>query len=303
MFNLNLILNDAPQPWQIGFQDSAAPGFSGIVELHNTLIILFILFFIFNYNFNVSLNILDFLVLSKRSHDQEEDYPNKRFKHNHLTDNDPAATPPLEDDSPGPSDPASGGPDEVTDEDLVIQTILMDEIHESSELLKSADITDDIKVEAINRIISLSRQYAERGGRIYDLELAGLIDEEDSTTLNILREALGPGTLNDGTGLPNHPAEAGTDEGYSDSAEGTQESNNSISIGPSRPKGGGGSDSAGPSGGGGPSTPGESGGAGPQSGNTNYSSIQDMCLYLLILLSNILEHIELLLEHMFNKFS
>lgn len=36
-FNLNLILNDAPQPWQIGFQDSAAPGFSGIVELHNTL--------------------------------------------------------------------------------------------------------------------------------------------------------------------------------------------------------------------------------------------------------------------------
>lgn len=36
-FNLNHILNDAPQPWQIGFQDSAAPGFSGIVELHNTL--------------------------------------------------------------------------------------------------------------------------------------------------------------------------------------------------------------------------------------------------------------------------
>ena len=31
------ILNDAPQPWQIGFQDSAAPGFTGIVELHNTL--------------------------------------------------------------------------------------------------------------------------------------------------------------------------------------------------------------------------------------------------------------------------
>lgn len=37
LFNWNLILNDAPQPWQIGFQDSAAPGFSGIVELHNTL--------------------------------------------------------------------------------------------------------------------------------------------------------------------------------------------------------------------------------------------------------------------------
>lgn len=37
MNNWNIILNDAPQPWQIGFQDSAAPGFSGIVELHNTL--------------------------------------------------------------------------------------------------------------------------------------------------------------------------------------------------------------------------------------------------------------------------
>ena len=37
LYNINLILNDAPQPWQIGFQDSAAPGFSGIVELHNTL--------------------------------------------------------------------------------------------------------------------------------------------------------------------------------------------------------------------------------------------------------------------------
>jgi cytochrome c oxidase subunit 2 len=34
---LNSIFNDAPQPFQIGFQDSAAPGFSGIIELHNTL--------------------------------------------------------------------------------------------------------------------------------------------------------------------------------------------------------------------------------------------------------------------------
>jgi LAGLIDADG DNA endonuclease family/Cytochrome C oxidase subunit II, transmembrane domain len=29
------IFNDAPQPWQLGFQDSACPGFTGIVELHN----------------------------------------------------------------------------------------------------------------------------------------------------------------------------------------------------------------------------------------------------------------------------
>jgi len=40
MLNLsifNTIFNDAAQPWQIGFQDSAAPGFTGIVELHNTI--------------------------------------------------------------------------------------------------------------------------------------------------------------------------------------------------------------------------------------------------------------------------
>jgi group I intron endonuclease len=41
MFNtlsiFKTIYNDAPQPWQIGFQDSAAPGFTGIVELHNTI--------------------------------------------------------------------------------------------------------------------------------------------------------------------------------------------------------------------------------------------------------------------------
>ena len=41
MFNtlpiFNTIYNDVPQPWQIGFQDSAAPGFTGIIELHNTI--------------------------------------------------------------------------------------------------------------------------------------------------------------------------------------------------------------------------------------------------------------------------
>ena len=37
LFLLNPIYNDAPEPWQIAFQDSAAPGFTGIVELHNTI--------------------------------------------------------------------------------------------------------------------------------------------------------------------------------------------------------------------------------------------------------------------------
>lgn len=30
-------VNDAPYPWQIGFQDPASPGFSGIIELHNSV--------------------------------------------------------------------------------------------------------------------------------------------------------------------------------------------------------------------------------------------------------------------------
>ena len=34
---LNTIYNDAPHAWQIGFQDSTATGFTGIVELHNTI--------------------------------------------------------------------------------------------------------------------------------------------------------------------------------------------------------------------------------------------------------------------------
>ena len=33
----NIILNDVAEPWQLGFQDSAAPGFSGLVTLHNTI--------------------------------------------------------------------------------------------------------------------------------------------------------------------------------------------------------------------------------------------------------------------------
>src|SRR6266699_2669436 len=34
---LTTIFNDAAQTWQLGFQDSAAPGFTGIVTLHNTI--------------------------------------------------------------------------------------------------------------------------------------------------------------------------------------------------------------------------------------------------------------------------
>jgi len=34
---IKTILNDAPEPWQLGFQDSAAPSFHGLVTLHNTI--------------------------------------------------------------------------------------------------------------------------------------------------------------------------------------------------------------------------------------------------------------------------
>jgi len=33
----NIIKNDSPEPWQIGFQDSAAPGFEGITDLHDSI--------------------------------------------------------------------------------------------------------------------------------------------------------------------------------------------------------------------------------------------------------------------------
>ena len=54
------IYNDSPEPWQLGFQDGASPGFTGIVELHNNiffyLVVICILVFwmlgstIYNYN-------------------------------------------------------------------------------------------------------------------------------------------------------------------------------------------------------------------------------------------------------------
>ena len=33
---INPVYNDAPEPWQIGFQDGAIP-FEGITELHNSI--------------------------------------------------------------------------------------------------------------------------------------------------------------------------------------------------------------------------------------------------------------------------
>ena len=33
----SIVLNDAPEPWQIGFQDGAAPGLDGIVDLHDSI--------------------------------------------------------------------------------------------------------------------------------------------------------------------------------------------------------------------------------------------------------------------------
>jgi cytochrome c oxidase subunit 2 len=60
----NNLICDAPQPWQIGFQDSATPGFSGIVELHNTIFFYLIVICVsvfwmlaaITYNFNNKYN-------------------------------------------------------------------------------------------------------------------------------------------------------------------------------------------------------------------------------------------------------
>ena len=58
--NNGIVLLDAPEPWQIGFQDAATPGFEGIVALHDSILfylvlilvsVLWILFSIIN-NFN-----------------------------------------------------------------------------------------------------------------------------------------------------------------------------------------------------------------------------------------------------------
>jgi group I intron endonuclease len=42
-----IILNDAPKPWQIGFQDSATPTMEGIVELHDQILFYLIIILIF----------------------------------------------------------------------------------------------------------------------------------------------------------------------------------------------------------------------------------------------------------------
>ena len=33
----SIIFNDAPENWQLGFQDSATPGFTGITDLHDNI--------------------------------------------------------------------------------------------------------------------------------------------------------------------------------------------------------------------------------------------------------------------------
>lgn len=37
LFNIDIIYNDSPEPWQIGFQDSASPTHEGITELHDSI--------------------------------------------------------------------------------------------------------------------------------------------------------------------------------------------------------------------------------------------------------------------------
>ena len=41
-FNVAFIQLDAPSPWGIYFQDSATPQFEGLVELHDSTLIIFV---------------------------------------------------------------------------------------------------------------------------------------------------------------------------------------------------------------------------------------------------------------------
>jgi cytochrome c oxidase subunit 2 len=51
MYNLfyliqNSIRCDAPEPWQLGFQDGATPTYEGITELHNSIFFYLVVIFI-----------------------------------------------------------------------------------------------------------------------------------------------------------------------------------------------------------------------------------------------------------------
>jgi len=40
LFSQTVVFNDVPEPLQIGFQDGASPGFTGIVALHDSIFFL-----------------------------------------------------------------------------------------------------------------------------------------------------------------------------------------------------------------------------------------------------------------------
>jgi cytochrome c oxidase subunit 2 len=64
----NITYNDAAQPWQLGFQDSAAPGFTGIDTLHDTIgfylilisVTVFWVFFNIIYYYNNNKNLISY---------------------------------------------------------------------------------------------------------------------------------------------------------------------------------------------------------------------------------------------------
>lgn len=45
MFTMDTIYNDAPEPWQIGLQDSATPTHEGIMELHDSILFYLVVIF------------------------------------------------------------------------------------------------------------------------------------------------------------------------------------------------------------------------------------------------------------------
>ena len=163
MFNLNLILNDAPQPWQIGFQDSAAPGFSGIVELHNTLLILIILLlYYFYYTYN-KYNLSDFnLVLM----DNNSLPPLGQFQSNAPSE--------------GPAGPSAAG-NLVSQEDL-------DSLDDLINKVNNVNLKLATRISYINRIIeAVDILVGEYSASPTDLHLNNI---QDPFLFNLLRDRL-----------------------------------------------------------------------------------------------------------------
>ena len=293
MFNLNLILNDAPQPWQIGFQDSAAPGFSGIVELHNFILILIILFLYYFYSTSYSLNLIEFsLLLSKRSLDSQDDFPNKRLKGESTSDNESEkskeATPALTPDSSTHSETNSEMEDSS---DLVSDTSIL------ARELNNPNLTDEERISILNRVINSALDYQEmEGGSASDFLFGTAV--ENRSALETLGEFLGDEaymTEEVYFGENNNVPQDG--DNLSQDGDSSSQNDSNSSNGPASP---GGFSDGGPSVG---SSPTNGEGSPPAGGGSesNFSILENLWFLLLSILNTLGDQFEIIINLLFNN--